>query len=174
MRKEAGTSRSSISKTEIPCLLGDEGDVRVPRCASYVNAAGADLDEEQHVEGLEEGGFTVKKSHAKMPWAWARRNSDQLGPAPRGAGPSPSLRRILCAQPCLARLVQRHARAADPPRPVGRGLRGRPRSCHVAGCGGAQASGGRRFRRQLEPRRESWRLHPLRGWSHDQIDQVPA
>jgi len=44
-------------ETEIPCLLGDEGAVRVPRCAGYVNAAGADLDEEQHVEGLEEGGF---------------------------------------------------------------------------------------------------------------------
>jgi type I restriction enzyme M protein len=31
-----------------------------------------------------------------------------------------------------------------------------------------------RYKRVREPRRESWRLHPLRGWSHDQVDQVPA
>jgi hypothetical protein len=27
---------------------------------------------------------------------------------------------------------------------------------------------------RIEPRRESWRLQPLRGWSHDQERQVPA
>ena len=38
---------------------------------------------------------TVKKSVARMPQAWALRNSDQVGPSRRGAGPSPSARRIL-------------------------------------------------------------------------------
>ena len=38
----------------------------------------------------------VKKSVAKIPFAWARRNSDQLGPTRRGAGGSP-LRRSTVA-----------------------------------------------------------------------------
>jgi hypothetical protein len=33
---------------------------------------------------------TVKKSQAKIPWAWDRRNSDQLGPSRLGAGPMPA------------------------------------------------------------------------------------
>jgi hypothetical protein len=35
---------------------------------------------------------TVKKSHAMIPCAWARRNSAHVGPARRGAGPSRAAR----------------------------------------------------------------------------------
>jgi len=46
---------------------------------------------------------TVKKSHAMMPSAWARRNSAHVGPARRGAGPARAVRsRVLnrrCAPP---------------------------------------------------------------------------
>ncbi len=60
------------------------------------------------------------------------------------------------------RLARRHARAADPPRPVGRGPRGRPRSCHVARSESAQASRcGRRLRRQLPGLRGSCRASVL-------------
>ena len=65
------------------------------------------------------------------------------------------------AQPCPARLARRDTGAADPPRPVGRGLRGRPRSCHVAGWEGAQACGGRRLGRQLPGLRGSSRASVL-------------
>ena len=36
---------------------------------------------------------TVKKSVARIPRAWLRRNSAQVGPPRRGAGPSPCRRR---------------------------------------------------------------------------------
>ena len=36
---------------------------------------------------------TVKKSHASAPLPWARRNSVQVGPVRRGAGPRPARRR---------------------------------------------------------------------------------
>jgi len=38
---------------------------------------------------------TVKKSHAKTPAAWERRNSVQLGPLRLGAGPKSWRRRML-------------------------------------------------------------------------------
>src|SRR6266542_1201251 len=37
---------------------------------------------------------TVKKSHATIPCAWARRNSPHVGPSRRGAGPKPERLRI--------------------------------------------------------------------------------
>jgi hypothetical protein len=48
---------------KVPRLLGDEGAVRILRCAGDVNASSADLDEEQHVEGLEERGFHGEEVH---------------------------------------------------------------------------------------------------------------
>jgi hypothetical protein len=54
----------------------------------------------------------VKKSHATMPAAWARRNSRQLGPDLRGAGPSParaSNRRTVVGD------TQRPSLASSPP-----------------------------------------------------------
>src|ERR687891_2490342 len=61
---------------------------------------------------------TVKKSHARIPSAWDRRNSDQLGPTFLGAGPSPSRRSsrliVLAALPldphvAPPRVLLRHA-----------------------------------------------------------------
>jgi hypothetical protein len=50
----------------------------------------------------------VKKSSARIPWAWARRNSLQVGPPRRGAGPSPARRssvRILVADTLMPSLA---------------------------------------------------------------------
>src|SRR5450759_354478 len=44
-------------EAEVARLLGDEGAVRVGRCGRDVQPAGADLDEEQHVERLQERGL---------------------------------------------------------------------------------------------------------------------
>jgi hypothetical protein len=51
---------------------------------------------------------TVKKSNARIPRAWARRNSLQVGPARRGAGPRPFPRssvRILVAETLMPSLA---------------------------------------------------------------------
>jgi hypothetical protein len=63
----------------------------------------------------------------------------------------------LAHQPRPARLARRDTGAADPSRPVGRRLRGRTRSCHVAGCESAQACSRRGLRRQLPGLRGSSR-----------------
>jgi hypothetical protein len=41
----------------------------------------------RQVRVLRRAASTVKKSHARMPSAWARRNSDQLGPVFLGKDP---------------------------------------------------------------------------------------
>ncbi|MGK2851865.1 MAG: transposase [Candidatus Limnocylindrales bacterium] len=60
----------------------------------------------------------MKKSHAMMPSAWARRNSVQLGPVRRGAGPARAVRstvRIVVARSDHeALLVRARAALRDP------------------------------------------------------------
>jgi hypothetical protein len=53
---------------------------------------------------------TVRKSHASIPPAWARRKSAQLGPLRQGAGPSRWRRRIRCTDVAHIRIpsLRRH------------------------------------------------------------------
>ena len=69
---------------------------------------------------------TVKKSHAMMPPACARRHSVQLGPVRRGAGPSRAVRsrvRIVVAPTRISELAQL---ASDPHAAPARVLPGKP------------------------------------------------
>jgi hypothetical protein len=63
--------------------------------AGEVNASSVELVKNRTYNVFSRIVSTVKKSVARMPQAWALRNSDQVGPSRRGAGPSPSARRIL-------------------------------------------------------------------------------
>jgi cysteine desulfurase len=64
---------------------GDAGDVQ---------AAGAVFEEDQCVQAFAEHGVEVKESAAMTPWAWAVRNSRQVGPVRRGTGSMPAWCRI--------------------------------------------------------------------------------
>ena len=57
MRKCAGAARSSRVKQRLRAYWVTKAPVRVCGCCCDVQAAGADLDEEQHVEGLQECGL---------------------------------------------------------------------------------------------------------------------
>ena len=59
-----------------------------------VDAAGGVLDDEERVQPLQCDGVDmeqVNRSQARIPCAWARRNSVQMGPAQRGEGSMPAL-----------------------------------------------------------------------------------
>jgi hypothetical protein len=58
--------------------------------AGQEHLATFEVDEEQHVEPAQHDRVDMKKSHARVPAAWARRNSDQDGPDARAAGRRPS------------------------------------------------------------------------------------
>jgi hypothetical protein len=76
---------------QVPGLLGDPGRVRVRRRSSQVASPHPELDPREHVQGLSRIVSTVRKSQARIPAAWERRNSLHVG-LPLGAGPRPELR----------------------------------------------------------------------------------
>jgi hypothetical protein len=79
---------------EVAGLLGDPGSGRVCGDAQQVHAASGVLDDEQNIERCPGSVSAQKKSVARMPCAWARRNCRQLGPSRRGAGSMPARFRI--------------------------------------------------------------------------------
>ena len=83
------------AEDEVASLLGDPGTIGCGRAVGEENASAGKLDEEDYVDRLNEMVSTVKKSQATTPAACARRNSVQVGPLRRGAGPRPSRRRML-------------------------------------------------------------------------------
>jgi hypothetical protein len=72
---------------DVASLLGGVAGVGVAGRGHHVDPTGPDLDEEQDVQLERNAVSTEKKSQARTPSAWARRNSDQEGPSLRGAGP---------------------------------------------------------------------------------------
>lgn len=52
--EEANAGRQRLFDEEVARLLGDEGGVGIASGRRYVNTAGSDLDEEQHVQGAKE------------------------------------------------------------------------------------------------------------------------
>ena len=75
-------------------MLGDPGSGRVCGDAQQVHAASGMLDHEQDGEPVPAGCPAQKKSVARMPCAWVRRNSPQFGLLRRGAGSMPARFRI--------------------------------------------------------------------------------
>ena len=59
-----------------------------------MHPTGLDLDVEQNEEASEEHGIDGDEAQARMPEAWADKNSLQLKPARLGAGSIPSRRKI--------------------------------------------------------------------------------
>ena len=79
---------------EVGSLLGHPVLRGMSRDAGQVHAAGAVLDEEQHAQAAQEHGIGVKKSAARMVFAWASRNARQVNLDRVGAGPVPASLRI--------------------------------------------------------------------------------
>ena len=63
--------------------------------AEDVYAAGGVFDDEECVEPVPGDRVEVKRVQARMPWAWAWRNWDQVGLARRGAGSMPAALRMV-------------------------------------------------------------------------------
>jgi hypothetical protein len=81
---------------EVAGLLGNPRGGWVGGDAHHVDPAAGVLYDSEAVQPCEGDGLGVEKSHARMPAACTVRNSFQLGPDRRGAGPMP------CAVPELA------------------------------------------------------------------------
>jgi hypothetical protein len=79
---------------EVARLLTHPDAVRVSGHARQPNAPRPVLDENRTYSVRSHAVSTVKKSHAHIPRAWARRNSPHDGPRRRGAGPQPERLRI--------------------------------------------------------------------------------
>jgi hypothetical protein len=79
---------------QVPCLLHHPGLGRVLGGAEDPDAAGAVLDDGQTYTLAPLSRSAVKKSSARIPCAWDRRNSAHPGPSRRGAGSIPALLRI--------------------------------------------------------------------------------
>jgi hypothetical protein len=80
---------------QVAGLLSHPLPRRVGGNPGYVHAAGAVLDEEQHIQAAEQHGVsTWKKSAARMVFAWASRNARQVCPDRMGAGSMPVSLRI--------------------------------------------------------------------------------
>jgi hypothetical protein len=79
---------------EVPGLLDDPRPERVLRGAEDPDPARAMLDDGKDIDlgAGEQAG--LKKSSARIAWAWERRNSAQPGPSRRGAGSILALLRI--------------------------------------------------------------------------------
>jgi hypothetical protein len=94
--QEANWHRSlGKGPNELTSLLANPGAVRVGRAAGEVDAPGAKLDVEEHVQPPQGMVSTVKKSTASPPCACARRNARQESPARSPAGPRPAWHRRL-------------------------------------------------------------------------------
>ena len=79
---------------EVAGQLGEPRSGGVGGDAEDVDAAGGVLDDEERVQPLQCDGVDmeqVNRSQARIPCAWARRNSVQMGPAQRGEGSMPAL-----------------------------------------------------------------------------------
>jgi hypothetical protein len=72
---------------EVPRLLGDEGTVRVSSRAGDVHPSGADLDEEQDVERLQEDGFHREEVAGEDPRSLSAQELRPARAAPSGSGP---------------------------------------------------------------------------------------
>jgi hypothetical protein len=59
-----------------------------------VHPAGGVLNDREAVQTDEHDRLGIEKSHARIPSAWARRNSPQAGPELRGAGSIPAFFKI--------------------------------------------------------------------------------
>ena len=76
----------SAGTGQVPSDLGDPGAAWMLGHAQEMDSPTPQLDHELHVESPEKTVSTVRKSVARMPAAWALRNSAHEGP-PLGAGP---------------------------------------------------------------------------------------
>jgi hypothetical protein len=74
---------------EVPGLLRHPCRVGMRGHAGQVDSPRRELMKNSAYSVFSRIVSTVKKSVARMPRAWARRNADQVGPPRRGAGPSP-------------------------------------------------------------------------------------
>jgi hypothetical protein len=114
--EEAKRTPPSQVEGEVPGLLRDPGGVGMPRRSGHVDPPCVDFQHEEHVQRAQPRSLHVKKSAARIPVAWLRKNSAHVGAPRRGAGPSPSRRRsvrIAVAEtviPSLASspLIRRH------------------------------------------------------------------
>src|SRR5919197_5847104 len=79
---------------EVPSLLSDPGRVWPTAGTSHVDSPGGELDEEQDVERLQEHRLHREEVAGQHPLPCARRNSVQVKPLRRGAGPRPARRKI--------------------------------------------------------------------------------
>jgi len=88
--KKPGDGRPfSEIRAEVPRLLGDPLTGGLGGHASGPYEARVVLDEEEHVEPLEQDGVDAKEVAGDQDFCLMRRNSAQLGPDRRGAGSMP-------------------------------------------------------------------------------------
>jgi hypothetical protein len=73
----------------VPGLLGDPCRIGVSGHPGDPDPPAAGFDDEQHLKRLNKTVSTWKKSVATTPDAWVRKNSHQVGPLRREAGPGP-------------------------------------------------------------------------------------
>ena len=79
---------------QVARLLCEPGSGRMGGDAQDVDSAGGVFDNEERVKPLQRMVSRWNRSQAKIASACARRNCDQVGPARRGAGSNPAVRRI--------------------------------------------------------------------------------
>ena len=80
---------------QVAGLLGGPSAVGMGGDAGQEDLAALQLDEEQDRQPSQTDRLTVKKSQASTPEAWDLKNSTQVGPPRRGAGPRRWRRRTL-------------------------------------------------------------------------------
>jgi hypothetical protein len=155
---------------QVPGLLSQSGTSGVRGHAGQVDASRVQLDEEQHVETTEEHVSTVKKSVAKIAWAWFDQKVRQFMPPFLPAGPMPSSARTRTgAAPATTRDIRQRAgthrrrrhhashqpapEESDPPRaiPLGPGAQARP-----SGSEGRILGGDLRRHRRRAGHRGGW------------------
>src|SRR5450755_1184953 len=87
-------SLSAEVHQEVACPLGGPFPGWMQGDSEDADAPGGVLDHGQDVGLVPLSRSTVNKSHARIAWAWERRNCDQVGPDRCGAGSIPAFFRI--------------------------------------------------------------------------------